>query len=193
VAGGDATPNCRSEALEVRQSGRVSKDRLTPQEKKVLSYQRDRRNAYGEAGARSRYAVRRRKQGVNRANRRMTAQSLSEHEPGVSELDPLSRRPKRWQKSADVRLSTWLTRWNRRRMERPIPMSALVDEALRRNRKANRNRPIQGETAAFAPVASERRAAVMARGVSALALGSNAVSSASATMCECGPGGQPVP
>ena len=112
--------------------------RLTPQDKKIHSYQHDRRNAYGEAGARSRFAIRRRKQLVQRANRRGVTQALDASLPKVAEGELLLRRPKKWEKYADVPLFIWLSRSNRERMGATIPKSPLVDEAMHRARRSNR-------------------------------------------------------
>lgn len=48
----------------------------SPQEKKRLSYLKDRRNAYGERGACSRYAIRRNKDIVERHRRHCQSRSL---------------------------------------------------------------------------------------------------------------------
>ncbi len=48
----------------------------TPQEKKALSYERDRRNAYGESDKGSRKTIPARKAGENRKDRRKVNQSL---------------------------------------------------------------------------------------------------------------------
>jgi hypothetical protein len=105
--------------------------RLTPQDKKILSYQHDRRNSYGEAGARSRFAIRRRKQLVNKANRRAATQALHSSPPEVADLEVQGHQPKRWEKSPDKPLVEWLR--NRRI---PKGESLLGDEAVRRNRKS---------------------------------------------------------
>jgi hypothetical protein len=48
----------------------------SPQEKKALSYERDRRNAYGESDKGARKTIPARKAGENRKDRRKVAQSL---------------------------------------------------------------------------------------------------------------------
>lgn len=117
----------------------VAKERrLTPQEKKVRSYQRDGRNAYGEATGASRRGIRTRKASVNRANRHAVAQTLHEVEPDAADVEAFARKPKRWQKSGDVPLARFLGRSNRRRMGHPVPDSPLVDEATRRLRQSGR-------------------------------------------------------
>ena len=52
--------------------------RRSPQEKKALSYAKDRRNAYGETDKGSRKAIPLRKRKVNRANRHAARQQLDE-------------------------------------------------------------------------------------------------------------------
>lgn len=49
---------------------------ITPQQKKQLSYKKDRRNTYGERGAHSRYAIRRNKDNVEREQRHVQNQVL---------------------------------------------------------------------------------------------------------------------
>lgn len=50
--------------------------RKTPQEKKKLSYAKDRRNVYGEKGSGSRHAIRRNKDKIERAARHEQKQLL---------------------------------------------------------------------------------------------------------------------
>jgi hypothetical protein len=88
--------------------------RLTPQEKKRLSYLRDRRNVYGEAPHAARKGIPLRKALRNRANRRYRNQQLEplEHlglSPGVDLLDEIEsslyhRAPNMWKKDADAPL-----------------------------------------------------------------------------------------
>ncbi len=61
----------------------MEKKRSTPQEKKVRSYQKDRRNAYGENDKSSRKAIRKRKAQGNRVLRRQETQVL-----GRADEDP---------------------------------------------------------------------------------------------------------
>ncbi|GAA2729565.1 hypothetical protein [Actinocorallia aurantiaca] len=82
--------------------------RRSPQEKKRLSYARDRRNAYGENDKSSRSAVRLNKRFPQRSNRHRARQDLR---AAIGVLDPehaslaetvlLSRRPKTWRKVPD--------------------------------------------------------------------------------------------
>ncbi|MBB5075739.1 hypothetical protein [Nonomuraea endophytica] len=83
----------------------------TPQEKKLLSYAKDRRNAYGENDKSSRKNIRRNKRVPHRANRHRAHQIL---EAAIGVVDEAveeqveqwvgRRRPKRWRKVADVPL-----------------------------------------------------------------------------------------
>lgn len=52
------------------------KKRRTPQDKKKLSYERDRRNTYGERGANSRFAIRASKDSIERSRRHSEKQTL---------------------------------------------------------------------------------------------------------------------
>ena len=85
----------------------------TPQEKKEASYQRDRRNAYGENSKGSRKAIPLRKKGATRSNRRAQTQPLRQPAETPDELAEIenaveARRPREWTKSPDVPLETFL-------------------------------------------------------------------------------------
>jgi hypothetical protein len=54
----------------------TQKRKLTPQEKKRLSYLKDRRNAYGQHDKASRKAIRSRKRKINKTYRKLTKQKL---------------------------------------------------------------------------------------------------------------------
>jgi hypothetical protein len=58
--------------------------RKTPQQKKRESYNRDRRNTYGENSVASRKGIARKKRHQNRAERRLAHQAFV---PGASEID----------------------------------------------------------------------------------------------------------
>ena len=96
--------------------------RRTPQEKKALSYEKDRRNDYGENDKASRKAIPLRKRLVNRANRHdarrlldaATGQADSER-ADAAEQSALGKRPKRWKKQADKPLADYLADKARRR------------------------------------------------------------------------------
>jgi hypothetical protein len=83
-------------------------ERKTPQEKKALSYAKDRRNDYGENDKSSRKAIPLRKRLVNRANRHNTQRLLGDAtgspDPAAAddaEQRALGKRPKRWKKWRD--------------------------------------------------------------------------------------------
>lgn len=82
--------------------------RLTPQEKKALSYARDRRNTYGEAPHAARKSIPLRKALRNRANRHQETSQLRYAGPAPDEAladefesRMLRRAPREWRKSAD--------------------------------------------------------------------------------------------
>ncbi len=94
--------------------------RKTPQEKKELSYAKDRRNGYGENAKASRKNIPLRKRLINRANRHSAQQALSE---ALGVTDPsreeavdqkvASKRPKSWRKRPDIPLAEHLERQSR--------------------------------------------------------------------------------
>lgn len=99
-------------------------DRLSPQQKKQLSYDNDRRNTYGENDKASRKAIRRNKRRVNRANRHRDRQTLAQSTalPVAGDDDTTddrlhARRPKRWRKSPDETLRQVVARRLRRRAQ----------------------------------------------------------------------------
>lgn len=92
-----------------------------PERQKQLSYERDRRNAYGENSKASRKNIPLRKALVNRANRRNAQLALTGLVGAVTEDDSngIERRlngvvPKSWAKVADLPLSEMV----RRKLER---------------------------------------------------------------------------
>ena len=114
-------------------------DRQSPAEKKVLSYQKDRRNTYGETGARSRYSIRRRKAEVNRSYRHAVREELSlatrSEDPGEDPSDQVTR--KSWKKIPDEPLGAVVRRKHARReregtLENPAQETQLQREAKRR-------------------------------------------------------------
>lgn len=81
---------------------------LTPQEKKRLSYDHDRRNVYGENSKASRKAIPLRKAKTKRAYRRHATQSLADaprhpdlRADNAPENRVLAIQPKRWRKVPD--------------------------------------------------------------------------------------------
>lgn len=98
--------------------------RRSPQQKKQLSYDNDRRNTYGENDKASRKAIRRNKRRVNQANRHRDRETLS-RATGLRDVDAEAgtddrlhaRRPKSWRKSADETLRRVVERKLRRRRD----------------------------------------------------------------------------
>ncbi|MEV0352839.1 hypothetical protein AB0H88_44390 [Nonomuraea sp. NPDC050680] len=85
--------------------------RRSPQEKKRLSYAKDRRNDYGANDKSSRKNIPLRKRAPHRANRRRTHQTLEAAAGAVDELAEeaaeerlLATRPKSWKKWRDAPL-----------------------------------------------------------------------------------------
>ena len=110
-----------------------------PREDKILSYQRDRRNTYGESPRASRRLIRFRKAWVNRAYRRQIHQQLdpsNEPEDVAQRADLVGRKP--WRKGADTPLGQVVEgrrgrRASARGEEAPEPSEAQL-EARRRGR-----------------------------------------------------------
>ena len=83
----------------------------TPQEKKQLSYEKDRRNVYGEAPHAARRTIPLHKRSRNRTNRRMQERQLRPAESAIDletaddmESRMRARAPKVWTKSPDAPL-----------------------------------------------------------------------------------------
>ena len=94
----------------------------TPQEKKELSYKRDRRNVYGEAPHAARKSVPLRKALRNRANRHVANQALAYQGPIPDEerADELEshmhhRAPRHWEKHPDAPLGEVIAEKSRKR------------------------------------------------------------------------------
>lgn len=110
-----------------------------PREDKILSYQRDGRNTYGESPRASRRAIRFRKAWVNRSYRRQVRQELDpSNEPAEAGDRAAGVRRNPWQKGADSPLGHVVERRRRRRAEAqgeepPAPSEAQL-EARRRGR-----------------------------------------------------------
>ena len=95
----------------------------SPQEKKALSYAKDRRNAYGENDKASRKAIPLRKAGENRQDRRKINQELA----ALPELDEAAaaliessarheiNRVGGWKKAADIPLTEFIEKQRRLR------------------------------------------------------------------------------
>ena len=109
--------------------------RRTPQEKKELSYERDRRNCYGESPHAARKSIPLRKAVRNRANRHLQNQPLNITGCSVSEelADYLESQihhhsPARWEKHPDAPLKEIVAR---KREEREIMQTQGGRNALR--------------------------------------------------------------
>ena len=94
----------------------------TPQEKKKLSYERDRRNVYGEAPHAARKNIPLRKALRNRANRHYENQQLDYQGPApdVDRADELEsaihhRAPQEWEKYPDATLGEVVAKKSRKR------------------------------------------------------------------------------
>jgi hypothetical protein len=118
--------------------------RKSPQEKKILSYEKDGRNSYGESDKGSRKRVRRRKAWVNRTMRHAVNQVLgpAKHDQPntVDTVDTTAIRRKPWKKDADMALvhvvASSLEQRKRRKIIDAVPEpSELQLEAKRRLRK----------------------------------------------------------
>lgn len=77
------------------------KKRRSPQERKALSYAKDRRNAYGQNDKAARKAIPRNKKNANRSVRRVAKQALSMEDTEI--LAPPDHKRK-WRKAPDATL-----------------------------------------------------------------------------------------
>ncbi|MCP4443509.1 MAG: hypothetical protein GY810_31785 [Aureispira sp.] len=98
------------------------KKRKTPQEKKALSYEKDRRNAYGENDKASRKAIRFNKKYVNKSYRKeinnklkTQMQEFYEEDADSIEFDLLNVQKKHWVKYSDISLQDYIARQQQRR------------------------------------------------------------------------------
>jgi hypothetical protein len=98
---------------------------LTPQEKKKLSYERDRRNDYGENDKASRKAIPLHKRKVIRAYRKSTKQQLPKNEVALDseaaeavEQSVLRVARKGWRKVPDMPLGEFIDRQKKRAVVR---------------------------------------------------------------------------
>lgn len=108
----------------------------SPPEKKQLSYERDRRNAYSENSKSSRKNIRLRKRGVNQANRHAYKQLLGVIDPESGEPQPNSgvvvRRPQTWRKVADIPLGDMVKKKIFRRARLRMASHESVEAAVQR-------------------------------------------------------------
>src|ERR1700761_813602 len=106
----------------------------SPQEKKALSYAKDRRNAYGENAKASRKAIPLRKAGENREDRRKVNQDLAAlpdlDEAAAALIESSARheinRVGGWKKQADIPLAQFVEGQNRKRSWRSKPARRLA-------------------------------------------------------------------
>jgi hypothetical protein len=112
-------------------------ERRSPQEKKILSYQRDQRNVYGASPHAARKGIRRRKAWANRTNRRDARSALRKGADVAEDRAGGSR--VRWVKTPDQPLASVV---DSHRPDSWGPSSAkpsrLRTEALRRLRKSGK-------------------------------------------------------
>lgn len=113
--------------------------RKTPQQKKRESYRKDRRNAYGENSKSSRKGIRRRKRGVNRANRRAEHQAVSGPASAIDfstaeqiEDGVTAKRRKTWSKAGDAPLGEVVVKKLKRRERLGIDSPESVKAKLKR-------------------------------------------------------------
>ena len=102
--------------------GKPTAGRRSPQEKKQLSYDRDRRNSYGENDQGSRKSIPRNKRRVSQANRHHDPQALQRatgtRQPEIEDITEQllhRRRRKTWRKWPDSTLREVVQRKLRRR------------------------------------------------------------------------------
>jgi hypothetical protein len=130
--------------------------RRSPQEKKALSYARDRRNDYGENDKSSRKNIRRSKKRDHRTSRHRENQVLGEAARGLEDTDLaehaetalLGRRRLTWRKYRDAPLGETVVRKLRRRAEQGFAdmerVNALIERIhgrTRRTRSSDAPRP----------------------------------------------------
>lgn len=121
--------------------------RLDPQERKALSYARDRRNDYGENDKSSRKNIRRNKRIPNRADRHRERQVLSAAAGPTAAMELAEQAEfrllakksmwmtKRWRKWRDAPLAEVLEYKLRRRVACGMEDSAAVEERIDRIRR----------------------------------------------------------
>jgi hypothetical protein len=114
--------------------------RRSPQEKKALSYAKDRRNDYGENDKSSRKNIRRNKLAPNRADRHREHQVLSQ----AAGVDVTPEVAERAETKLLAKRSMWLTkRW---RKWRDAPLGEIVEGRLRRRERLGIDDPATVET-----------------------------------------------
>jgi hypothetical protein len=118
--------------------------RRSPQEKKALSYAKDRRNDYGENDKSSRKNIRRNKRIPNRADRHRARQVLATQPAEHAEATLAAKKSmwltKRWRKWRDVPLADVLIHQLRRRARLGMADPADVEARVERIRQARARR-----------------------------------------------------
>ncbi|MGI8467796.1 MAG: hypothetical protein ACR2N3_05020 [Pyrinomonadaceae bacterium] len=109
---------------------------LSPQKKKLLSYEKDRRNTYGERGSHSRHAIENHNNRDRRAFRRKanqvlaTAQANTAEEPESLDSQVRAVHRRNWKKCSDQALGK-VVKWKLERRERE-GINQSVKELLKR-------------------------------------------------------------
>lgn len=116
---------------------------LTPQEKKVLRYTKDRRNAYAEARAVSRKAIAKRKALSSRSLRHAENAAATKAVAGGANADPVVRPTKKnsWRKIPDVPLANFVGRRLQFRFLKGTNLSHQASVLLRKARRNVEPRP----------------------------------------------------
>ena len=111
---------------------------LSPQEKKLISYQKDRRNTYGERGSHSRHAIENHNNRDRRAYRRKVnqvlaaAQNITVEEPENLDVEAKAVHRRNWKKCADEPLGK-VVKWKLERRQR-MGINQSVKELLKPNK-----------------------------------------------------------
>ncbi|MFC3499979.1 hypothetical protein ACFOOK_03205 [Micromonospora krabiensis] len=131
--------------------GERRRARRTPQEKKQLSYEHDRRNNYGENDKASRKSIRRNKRYPNRSNRHHDRQvldaaagSMNEHVAEAVEQTLYVKRRRRWRKWPDIPLGVHVEAALERRQQLEDGQGGQLEARLQRLRRRGRRCPEQG-------------------------------------------------
>ncbi len=104
-----------------------AKKTRTPQEKKELSYKKDRRNNYGESRVASVKGIRKRKSTTNRilrrGNKRVAELSIisivsDTNDKAIIELAKMAIKKKRWKKAPDVSLGQYVKEQKQKAVQR---------------------------------------------------------------------------
>ncbi len=116
--------------------------RITPQERKIRTYTKQRKNSFGENDKSSRSVLRKRKRWVNKAHRRNVNNISNNGLLDWDEVDVQIKSAKRhnWKKWPDeLILKTFMHKWSgSSRTNYKSPSKRLRDEAIRRLRRAGK-------------------------------------------------------